>query len=60
MYSKKLNCYFQNINKMFCIPVPTLIYLGEIYIFPGSVCLFCSREICGSPILGIYKLLTDI
>jgi hypothetical protein len=25
-----------------------------IYIFPGSVCLFCHREICG-PILGINK-----
>ena len=36
----------------------TLIYLWEIYIFPGSVCLFCCREICG-PILGIYKLLSD-
>jgi hypothetical protein len=42
---------------MFCLPVPTLIYLWEIYIFPGSVCLFCCREICGK-ILGIYKLLT--
>jgi hypothetical protein len=26
---------------MFCLPIPTLIYLWEIYIFPGSVCLFC-------------------
>ncbi len=24
--------------------VPTLIYLWEIYIFPGSVCLFCWRK----------------
>jgi hypothetical protein len=24
--------------------VPTLIYLWEIYIFPGSVCLFCCRK----------------
>ncbi len=24
-----------------CLPVPTLIYLWEIYKFPGSVCLFC-------------------
>ncbi len=31
--------------------------LLAIYIFPGSVCLFCSRKICG-PILGIYKSLT--
>jgi hypothetical protein len=52
------NCYFQNRIIMFCLPVPTLIYLGEVYIFPGSVCLFCCREICG-PILGIYKSLTD-
>jgi hypothetical protein len=27
----------------------------EIYIFPGSVCLFCCREICG-PILGLFKI----
>ncbi len=57
-YSQKLNCYFQNRIIMFCLPVPTLIYLWEIYIFSGSVCLFCCREICG-PILGIYKWLTD-
>jgi hypothetical protein len=53
MYSQKWNCYFQNRIIMFCIPVSTLIYRREIYIFPGSVCLFCCREICG-PILGIY------
>jgi hypothetical protein len=58
MYSQKWNCYFQNRIIMFCLPVPTLIYLWEIYIFPGSVCLFCCREICG-PILRIYKSLTD-
>ncbi len=28
-----------------CLPVPTLIYLWEICIFPGSVCLFCCREL---------------
>jgi hypothetical protein len=39
---------------MFCLPVPTIIYLWEIYIFPGSVCLFCCREICGL-ILGVNK-----
>ncbi len=54
MYSPKWNCYFQNRSIMFCLPVPTFIYLREIYIFPGSVCLFCCREIC-VPILGIYK-----
>ncbi len=58
IYSQKWNCYFQNRIIMFCLPVPTLIYLWEIYIFPGSVCLFCCREICG-PILGKYESLTD-
>ncbi len=36
--------YFQNRIIMFCLPNPTLIYLWEIYIFPGSVCLFCCRK----------------
>ncbi len=58
MYIQKWNCYFQNRIIMFYLPVPTLIYLWEIYIFTGSVCLLCCRKICG-PILGIYKLLTD-
>ncbi len=44
---------------MFCLPVPPLIYLWEIYIFPGSVCLLGCREICG-PILGKYKSLTTL
>ncbi len=35
----------------------TLLYLWELYIFPGSVCLFCSSQICG-PILGLYKSVT--
>jgi hypothetical protein len=56
--SQKWNCYFQNRIKMFCLPVPTLIYLWEIYIFPRSVYLLFCREICG-PILGLYKALTD-
>ncbi len=43
---------------MFCLPVRTLMCLWEIYIFPGSLCLFCCRKICG-PIPGIYKSLTD-
>ncbi len=54
----EMNCYFQNRIIMFCLPVPTIIFLWEVYIFPGSVCLFCCTEICG-PILGIYKSLTD-
>jgi hypothetical protein len=58
IYSQKWNYYFQNRIIMFCLPVPALIYMWEIYIFPGVVCLFCCREICGL-ILGIYKWLTD-
>ncbi len=37
MYSQKCNCYFQKRIVMFCLPVPPLIYLWEIYRFPGSV-----------------------
>jgi hypothetical protein len=48
--------YFQNRIIMFCLPIPTLIYLWEIYIFPGSVSLLGCSQICGS-ILGIYKSL---
>ncbi len=29
------------------------MFLCAIYIFPGSVCLFCCRKI-GGPIVGIY------
>ncbi len=53
MYSQKWYCYFLNRIIRFCLPVHTLIYLWEIYIFLWAVCLFCCREICG-PILGIY------
>ncbi len=35
IYSQKWNCYLQNRIIMFCLLVPTLIYLWEIYIFPG-------------------------
>ncbi len=31
-------CSLQNRIIMFCLPIPTLIYLLEIYIFPGSFC----------------------
>ncbi len=58
MYYHKWNCYFQNRMIMFSLQDPTLLYLWEIYIFPGSICLFCCREICGQ-ILGTYKSLTD-
>ncbi len=49
--------YFQN-----RITIPTLIYLWEIYIFPGSVCLGLSillQPNIWTKILEIYKLLTD-
>ncbi len=61
MYSQKWNCYSQNIIIIICLSVPSLVHISVRdlqYIFPGSVCLFCCREICG-PILGIYKSLTD-
>ncbi len=57
MYSQKWTCYFQTRIIMFCLLVHTLIYLWESYIFPGSVCLFCYREICGL-FMGLYKSLT--
>ncbi len=44
MYSQQRNCYFKNRIIMLCLPVPTLIYLWEIYIFPWLVCLFCCRK----------------
>ncbi len=47
MYSQKWNCYFQNRIIFICLPVHRLIYLWEIYIFQGSVFLFCCRKICG-------------
>ncbi len=50
----EIKLLFPNTLIMFCLPVPTLIYLWDIYIFPGLVCLFCCREICGL-ILGIYE-----
>ncbi len=43
---------------MLCLPVSTFMYLWAIYIFPGSVCLFCCSQI-GRPILGIYNSLAD-
>ncbi len=36
--------YFQNRIIMFCLPIPTLIYLWEIYIFPGSVWEYINRS----------------
>jgi hypothetical protein len=34
------------------------VSVSDLYIFPGSVCLFCCRNIYG-PILRIYKSPTD-
>jgi hypothetical protein len=50
--------YFQNRIVMFRLPISTFMYLWAIYIFQGSVSLFCFSQI-GRPILGIYKLFTD-
>jgi|LakMenE18May11ns_1017448.scaffolds.fasta_scaffold9586978_1 hypothetical protein len=50
-YSQKGNCAVK-------VPIPTLMFLWAIYLFPQSVCLFCCRKI-GGPILGIYRSLTD-
>jgi hypothetical protein len=46
----EMKLLFQNRIKIFCLVVPSLIYLREIYIFPESVWLFCCSEIYG-PIL---------
>ncbi len=37
--------YFQNRILIFCLGIPTLIYLWEIYIFLGFFCLFCCSQI---------------
>ncbi len=39
--------YFQNRIIIFCLAIPTVIYLWEIYIFPVWVFLFCCSQICG-------------
>ncbi len=54
----ELHCHFQNRIIMLCLPISTFMYLCEIYLFAGSVCLFCCSQI-NRPILGIYKSLAD-
>jgi len=49
----------RNENARPCSQFLQSLYLGAIYIFPGSVCLFGCRKI-GRPILGIYKSIKDI
>jgi hypothetical protein len=48
---------------MFWLPIPTLMYMCEIYMFPGSVCLFAAAKyvdrhmsIGTGTFPGIYKL----
>ncbi len=53
----RLRC-LQNIIIMFCLLISTFMYLWAIYIFPGSVCIFCCSQI-GRLIMGVYKSLTD-
>ncbi len=54
MHSQKWNCavcYFQNRVTMICLPISTFMYLWVIYIFSGSVCIFCCNQ-KDKPILG--------
>jgi hypothetical protein len=45
--------YLQNRIVMLCLLISTFMYLRAIYMFPGSVCLFCYSQ-TGRLILGIY------
>ncbi len=52
------NKYSQKRNSAASVTISTLMCPWTIYIFPRSVCIFCSRKIFG-PIMEIYKSLTD-
>ncbi len=47
--------YAQNKIIKFCLPISTFMYLGAIYIFPGSICLFGCSQI-GRPISGNIEI----
>ncbi len=57
-YRKFWNKYSRKRNCATSVPISIFLCLWTTFMFPGSVCLFCCRKICG-PILGIYKSLTD-
>jgi hypothetical protein len=52
IYSQKSNCAA-------LFPISIFIHLWAIYIFLGSLYIFCCSQI-GRPIVGVYKSLTDI
>jgi hypothetical protein len=61
MYSQNWNCYFQNRIIMFCLPVPTLLYVFVRDLYISSIdlpILLQGITVCGL-ILGRYKSLSD-
>jgi hypothetical protein len=49
----------QKLNSAALFLMSLCIHLWTIYIFPGSVYLFCCSQV-GRPVVGIYKSLTDM